>query len=50
MQIPFVCDNGIGIALQFHKRILGLFHRHLEGTDIGPTLAKRIVDAHGPKG
>ncbi len=48
--ILFVCDNGIGIEPQFHERIFGLFNKlnpHIEGTGIGLTLVKRIVEIHG---
>jgi signal transduction histidine kinase len=50
MPILFVCDNGIGIDAQFHERIFGLFNKlnpHIEGTGIGLTLVKRIVEIHG---
>jgi PAS domain S-box-containing protein len=46
----FVCDNGIGIEPQFHERIFGLFNKlnpQVEGTGIGLTLVKRIVEVHG---
>ena len=48
--IFFVCDNGIGIEPQFHERIFGLFNKlnpQVEGTGIGLTLVKRIVEVHG---
>jgi PAS domain S-box-containing protein len=48
--IFIVRDNGIGIELQYHERIFGLFNRldpNIEGTGIGLTLVKRIVDIHG---
>lgn len=48
----FVRDNGIGIDPQFHERIFGLFNRldtHTEGTGIGLTLVKRIIEVHGGK-
>jgi signal transduction histidine kinase len=48
--ILFVCDNGIGIAPEFHERIFGLFNKlnpQMEGTGIGLTLVKRIVEVHG---
>ncbi len=50
MPILFVCDNGVGIDPQFHERIFGLFNKlnpHIEGTGIGLTLVKRIVETHG---
>ena len=46
----FVRDNGIGIDPQFHERIFGLFNKldaQTEGTGIGLTLVKRIVEVHG---
>lgn len=48
--IFFVRDNGIGIDPQFHERIFGLFNKldaHTEGTGIGLTLVKRIIEVHG---
>jgi PAS domain S-box-containing protein len=50
MPILFVCDNGIGIEPQYHERIFGLFNKldpHIDGTGIGLTLVKRIVEIHG---
>ena len=46
----FVGDNGIGIDPQFHERIFGLFNKldtKAEGTGIGLTLVKRIIEVHG---
>lgn len=48
--IFFVRDNGVGIESQYHERIFGLFNRldpNVEGTGIGLTLVKRIVEIHG---
>ena len=48
--IFFVKDNGIGIEPQYHEKIFGLFERlnpSVEGTGIGLTLVKRIVEVHG---
>ncbi|HSK87773.1 MAG TPA: ATP-binding protein, partial [Anaerolineales bacterium] len=48
--IFFVRDNGIGIDPQFHERIFGLFNQldaRAEGTGIGLTLVKRIIEVHG---
>ena len=46
----FVRDNGQGFDPQFSERIFGLFNKldpHSEGTGIGLTLVKRIVEFHG---
>jgi len=46
----FVKDNGMGIAPEYHERIFGLFNKlnvHSEGTGIGLTLVKRIIEVHG---
>ncbi|MCC6301136.1 MAG: hypothetical protein IT314_17740 [Anaerolineales bacterium] len=46
----FVRDNGIGIEHQFHERIFGLFNKldmTVEGTGVGLTLVKRIIEVHG---
>jgi signal transduction histidine kinase len=48
--IFFVCDNGPGIDPRFHERVFGLFNKlnpQAEGTGIGLTLVKRIVEVHG---
>jgi len=48
--IFFVKDNGIGIAPEYHERIFGLFNKldpKAEGTGIGLTLVKRIIEVHG---
>jgi PAS domain S-box-containing protein len=48
--IFFVRDNGIGIDPQFHERIFGLFNRldpNINGTGIGLTLVRRIIEIHG---
>ena len=45
----FVRDNGIGIEKQFHERIFELFSKlnsETEGTGIGLTLVKRIIEVH----
>ena len=45
----FVEDNGIGIEPQYQDRIFGLFNKldaNTEGTGIGLTLVKRIVEIH----
>jgi signal transduction histidine kinase len=45
----FVRDNGIGIEAQYHERIFGLFNRldpNVDGTGIGLTLVRRIIEVH----
>jgi len=47
--IFFVHDNGIGIDSQYHERIFTLFNKlntDTEGTGIGLTLIKRIIEVH----
>jgi len=42
--------TGIGIPAQFHERIFGLFNKldsQSEGTGIGLSLVKRIIEVHG---
>jgi signal transduction histidine kinase len=46
----FVRDNGIGIAPIYHEQVFGLFNKlnpDIDGTGIGLTLVKRIVEIHG---
>ena len=50
MPIFFVRDNGVGIEPQYHDRIFGLFNRldpSIDGTGIGLTLVRRIIEIHG---
>lgn len=45
----FVRDHGPGIAPRHHKRVFELFqrlHRHPEGTGVGLSLVKRVVEHH----
>jgi signal transduction histidine kinase len=47
--IFFVRDNGIGIERQYHEKIFTLFSKlsaETEGTGIGLTLVKRIIEVH----
>jgi signal transduction histidine kinase len=48
--VYYVRDNGIGINPSYHQRIFGLFDQldqKAEGSGIGLTLVKRIVETHG---
>ncbi len=45
-----VRDNGMGIAPKYHDKVFGLFEQIYpdgDGTGIGLTLVKRIVEVHG---
>ncbi len=48
----FVKDNGIGIDPEYHKNIFGIFKRlhkqsDYDGTGVGLSLVKRIIEDHG---
>ena len=46
----YVRDNGIGIPTEHFDRVFGLFNKldaNADGTGIGLTLVKRIVEVHG---
>lgn len=48
--IFFVRDNGFGIDPQYHEKIFELFTKlnpSVEGTGVGLTIVKRIVEVHG---
>jgi signal transduction histidine kinase len=50
MVVLFIRDNGIGIDPEHHDRIFGLFNRldpSIDGTGIGLTLVRRIIEVHG---
>jgi PAS domain S-box-containing protein len=50
MPVLYVRDNGMGIAPQHHDRIFGLFNKldaNAEGTGVGLTIVKRIIEIHG---
>ncbi len=49
-----VCDNGIGIDMQYHDRVFTIFQRlhtkeEYSGTGIGLSICKRIIERHGGK-
>jgi signal transduction histidine kinase len=50
----FIKDNGIGIEKQYHEKIFGLFqilnpdqNPNTQGTGVGLTIVKRIIENHG---
>jgi len=48
--VCYVRDNGVGIAPCYHEKVFGLFERldgASDGTGIGLTLVKRIIEVHG---
>lgn len=47
--IFFIRDNGMGISPEHHERIFGIFNKlnpEADGTGIGLSLVKRIIEAH----
>ena len=52
--LVWVQDNGIGIPPEFHDRVFGIFQRLVpreafEGTGIGLTICRKVIEAHGGK-
>lgn len=47
----FIRDNGIGINPKYHDKIFNLFEQiktiNVEGTGVGLTIVKRIIELHG---
>jgi len=45
----YIRDNGIGLKLEFHDKVFGIFDKldvRSEDTGIGFVLVKRIIEAH----
>jgi PAS domain S-box-containing protein len=50
MPVLYVKDNGMGIQQEHHERIFGLFNKldiKSDGTGIGLSIVKRIIEVHG---
>ena len=48
--VLYVKDNGMGIAPEYQDRIFGIFNKldqNAEGTGIGLSLVKKIIEVHG---
>jgi PAS domain S-box-containing protein len=45
-----VCDNGIGLAPEYHEKVFGIFEkldRKIGGVGMGLTMVKRVVETYG---
>ncbi|MGK9476559.1 sensor histidine kinase [Melioribacter sp. OK-6-Me] len=50
--IIYIKDNGIGIEPEYQNKLFGLFeklHNNYEGTGLGLTIVKKIIEIHGGK-
>jgi signal transduction histidine kinase len=43
----FVQDNGVGIAAEYYEQIFERLNADVEGTGVGLSLVKRIIEVHG---